>query len=51
MLQLGSIVQKHSIACHSYADDAQLYISMPSDDLSLTKQAGTLINDINYWMS
>ena len=51
MLPLGTILSKHSISYHSYADDTQMYISLSSDDLSPVSRMVDCINDINCWMS
>lgn len=32
MLPLGSVIKRHSIAFHSYADDTPLYVAVSPDD-------------------
>uniref|UniRef100_A0A3P8P5K8 Reverse transcriptase domain-containing protein n=1 Tax=Astatotilapia calliptera TaxID=8154 RepID=A0A3P8P5K8_ASTCA len=51
MLPLGSVIRRHGVNFHSYADDTQLYISVSPDD---TRQMDALFNcilDIRSWMA
>uniref|UniRef100_A0A669EZ97 Reverse transcriptase domain-containing protein n=1 Tax=Oreochromis niloticus TaxID=8128 RepID=A0A669EZ97_ORENI len=51
MLPLGSIIRRHSINFHCYADDTQLYLSMkPSNTHQLVKLQECL-KDIKTWMA
>lgn len=34
MLPLGAVLKNHNKAYHCYADDARLYLSLSSDDLT-----------------
>ena len=51
MLPLGSVIRKHNIDFHSYADDTQLYISVSPDDLNSINTLVNCISDINNWMA
>ena len=51
MLPLGTIIRRHNISYHTYADDTQIYISVTSNNYSDTKTLVDCINDINVWMS
>ena len=51
MLPLGSIMRKHGISFHFYADDTQLYVPLkPNDPHSLDPMLRCLA-DIQSWMS
>ena len=51
MLPLGSIIRKHGINFHSYADDRQLYITMSPDDPGPIDVLFNCILDIKSWMA
>ena len=51
MLPLGSIIRKHGINFHSYADDTQLYIAMSPDDPGPIDALFNCILDIKSWMA
>lgn len=51
MLPLGSIIRRHNISYHSYADDTQLYISFSPDDPSPVNDLISCISDIKNWMA
>lgn len=51
MLPLGSVIRKHGITFHSYADDTQLYLSMKPNDPSPITKLDTCLTDIKNWMS
>ena len=51
MLPLGSIIQQYNVSYHSYADDTQLYISVPADDHSPVNELIKCITDIKQWMA
>ena len=48
---LGSLIRKHDVNYHMYADDTQLYKSLPSHaDVSLLSTMELCINDVGNWM-
>lgn len=51
MLPLGSVIRRHGIAFHSYADDTQLYISMSPNDTGPIDALLKCILDIKSWMA
>lgn len=51
MLPLASIINKHNISFHQYADDTQLYLSLAPDAHKSISFLHDCINDINMWMS
>jgi len=51
MLPLGSVIRKHGITFHSYADDTQLYLSMKPNDSSPITKLDACLSDIKIWMS
>ena len=51
MLPLGSVIRRHNIDYHSYADDTQLYISVTPNNYSSIDCLLNCISDINVWMS
>src|SRR4029434_484030 len=51
MLPLGSVIRRHNIDYHSYADDTQLYISVTPNNYSSIVCLVNCIADINVWMS
>ena len=52
MLPLGSLVCKHGVDFHLYADDCQLYLAfMKNNELITARQMECLINDIKAWMA
>src|SRR4029434_7670281 len=51
MLPLGSVIRRHNIEYHSYADDTQLYISVTPNNYSSIDCLVNCISDINVWMS
>ena len=47
-------IEKHTISCHSYADDTQLYIHCDNNELSIQaamKQLEHYIADVCKWMT
>ncbi len=51
MLPLGSILQKHNINYHCYADDLQLYLPIkPGNDFSLD-HIFLCLNEVKTWMT
>ena len=51
MLPLGSVISRHNVNYHSYADDTQLYISVEPDDYSAVNRLMECIADVNVWMA
>ncbi len=50
MASLGSVIQKHGLSYHSYADDTQLYLSFHPDDLTIASRISACLIDISSWM-
>uniref|UniRef100_A0A8C6LGB2 Reverse transcriptase domain-containing protein n=1 Tax=Nothobranchius furzeri TaxID=105023 RepID=A0A8C6LGB2_NOTFU len=51
MLPLGSVIRRHGVNFHSYADDTQLYISVSPDDSRSMDALFNCILDIESWMA
>uniref|UniRef100_A0A3P8PY01 Reverse transcriptase domain-containing protein n=1 Tax=Astatotilapia calliptera TaxID=8154 RepID=A0A3P8PY01_ASTCA len=51
MLPLGSVIRRHGVNFHSYADDTQLYISVSPDDTRPMDALFNCILDIRSWMA
>ncbi|XP_076854807.1 uncharacterized protein LOC143509873, partial [Brachyhypopomus gauderio] len=51
MLPLGTIIRRHGISFHCYADDTQLYISSNPDDTTTTLKIENCVQDIKNWMA
>ena len=51
MLPLGSVIRRHGISFHSYADDTQLYVAVSPDDTGPIDSLFNCILDIKAWMS
>ena len=51
MLPLGSIIRKHHVHFHCYADDNQLYLSMKPDESNHLVQLQDCLKNIEAWMT
>uniref|UniRef100_A0A669EKP4 Reverse transcriptase domain-containing protein n=1 Tax=Oreochromis niloticus TaxID=8128 RepID=A0A669EKP4_ORENI len=51
MLPLGSIIRRHSINFHCYADDTQLYLSMKPGNTHQLVKLQECLKDIKTWMA
>lgn len=51
MLPLCHIIQNNNLACHSYADDTQIYLALSSNDRSSIESWCKCIVHISKWMS
>ena len=51
MLPLGSVIKKHNISYHSYADDTQLYVSVSAGDHTQIDSLVSCLSDLEKWMS
>ena len=48
---LGNIVRSHSLSCHFYADDTQLYCSFKlHDQVASVQEIESCLNDIDAWI-
>ncbi len=50
MLPLGSIIARHNIAFHCYADDLQIYLPMKPKNADPARSLIDCINDIKLWL-
>ena len=51
LLPLGSILRKHSISFHCYADDSQIYVPHKKKDEHSVRRLLTCLDDIKAWMA
>uniref|UniRef100_A0A8C4RJ50 Reverse transcriptase domain-containing protein n=1 Tax=Erpetoichthys calabaricus TaxID=27687 RepID=A0A8C4RJ50_ERPCA len=51
MLPLGSIIRKHNVNFHSYADDTQLYLSFKSNEVSPMWSLISCVSELKEWMN
>ena len=51
LLPLGSILRKHGISFHCYADDSQIYLPVNKKDAFCLKPLLLCLEDIKAWMS
>ncbi|TKS65252.1 RNA-directed DNA polymerase from mobile element jockey [Collichthys lucidus] len=51
LLPLGSILRKHGISLHCYADDTQIYVPLKKKDAFSLKPLLLCLEDIKAWMS
>ena len=51
MLPLSTIIRKHNIKYHSYADDTQLYMALSPNDQRSIDSLVNCISDLNQWLS
>ena len=51
LLLLGEVIRKHDIIFHSYADDTQSYIAIPSDNQDFADRLTSCVSDVSQCMS
>lgn len=51
MLPFGSICWKYNIGYHCYADDAQLYLPLKTDDVYELNDLMNCLYEIKLWMA
>uniref|UniRef100_A0A8C4T650 Reverse transcriptase domain-containing protein n=1 Tax=Erpetoichthys calabaricus TaxID=27687 RepID=A0A8C4T650_ERPCA len=51
MLPLGSLIRKHNVNFHSYADDTQLYLSFKSNEVSPMLSLISCVSELKEWMN
>ena len=51
LLPLGSILRKHGISFHCYADDTQIYVPLRKSDAYSSKPLLECLHDIKAWMA
>lgn len=51
LLPLGSILRRHGISFHCYADDCQIYLSLKHKDGISIKPLLTCLDDIKAWLA
>ncbi len=51
LLPLGSVIKKHVINFHCYADDVQLYLSFKPDETNKMSKFQACLQDIKIWMT
>uniref|UniRef100_A0A3B3WL78 Reverse transcriptase domain-containing protein n=1 Tax=Poecilia mexicana TaxID=48701 RepID=A0A3B3WL78_9TELE len=51
LLPLGSILRKHGISFHCYADDCQIYLPIKQQDVHSIKHLLACLGDIKAWLA
>lgn len=51
LLPLGSIIRKHGVSFHFYADDSQIYVPLKKNDTSSVKMLFKCLDEIKAWMA
>ncbi|MDG2555460.1 reverse transcriptase domain-containing protein, partial [Vibrio parahaemolyticus] len=51
LLPLGSILRKHGISFHCFADDSQIYVPLKKKDALSIKPLLSCLDDIKAWMA
>lgn len=51
LLPLGSILRKHKIAFHCYADDTQIYMPLKHSDANSLRTLTKCLDEIKAWMA
>ena len=51
MLPVGSVIGKHGVSFHSYADDTQLHLSMNPDEITQVSKLEAFLIGVKVWMT
>lgn len=51
MLRLGSILRRHGVSFHFYADDTQIYIPLKKNDPSAINSSLTCLDEVKIWLA
>ncbi len=51
LLPLGSIIRKHGVSFHCYADDSQIYVPLKKNDTDSVTALLKCLDDIKAWMA
>lgn len=51
LLSLGSIITKHNLSFHFYADDLQIYLPMKPNESTAFNKLLDCISDVKQWLA